>query len=66
MSIANTISTGFAHSAYVSNDGQLLVWGDNKNCQLTSVIKETVVSVPTLLPLRYKGVEYKAKSVFCG
>ena len=31
MSIANTISAGFAHSAYVSKDGQLLVWGDNKN-----------------------------------
>ena len=39
---SNVISAGFSHSAAINSQGNLYVWGDNKNMQLTSYFKDLV------------------------
>lgn len=59
-------ATGFEHSAVIDKNHQLLVWGGNKNSQLTSKVQGSYSSSPVHVPLHYKDEEYWAEYVACG
>lgn len=66
MLCSTNIAAGFSHSAAISKQGDLYVWGSNENERLYSKSKEANAQGPQQVTLKYKNMEYKARSIVAG